>query len=318
MKKIVIFGGGSGLSQLLKGIKLFPLDITAVVSVFDNGKSTGLLRKEMHIPAVGDISKVMLSMSDANQDVIDLMNYRFVKSKTLGIHSVKNLLLTALLDLKGNFASAIPVMEELLDLKGTILPLTEEDINLIGYTSDNKKVFGEVEITKTASKIVKVGYDKDSIIINPKVIKAVEEADLIIFSAGSLLTSIVPHLVDPKFVKIINKSKGKKMYICNLFTQPGETDGFTVADHIDYLEKYLGKNKLDVVIANNRIMSSKLVEKYADIEQKDPVLLDMSEMEERNIEIIGDKLFTIENNYYRHDALKTGYLIFSYLMDGEK
>lgn len=318
MKKIVIFGGGSGLSQLLKGIKLFPLDITAVVSVFDNGKSTGLLRKEMHIPAVGDISKVMLSMSDANQDVIDLMNYRFVKSKTLGIHSVKNLLLTALLDLKGNFASAIPVMEELLDLKGTILPLTEEDINLIGYTSDNKKVFGEVEITKTASKIVKVGYDKDSIIINPKVIKAVEEADLIIFSAGSLLTSIVPHLVDPKFVKIINKSKGKKMYICNLFTQPGETDGFTVADHIDYLEKYLGKNKLDVVIANNRIMSSKLVEKYADIEQKDPVLLDMSEMEGRNIEIIGDKLFTIENNYYRHDALKTGYLIFSYLMDGEK
>lgn len=318
MKKIVIFGGGSGLSQLLKGIKLFPLDITAVVSVFDNGKSTGLLRKEMHIPAVGDISKVMLSMSDANQDVIDLMNYRFVKSKTLGIHSVKNLLLTALLDLKGNFASAIPVMEELLDLKGTILPLTEEDINLVGYTSDNKKVFGEVEITKTASKIVKVGYDKDSIIINPKVIKAVEEADLIIFSAGSLLTSIVPHLVDPKFVKIINKSKGKKMYICNLFTQPGETDGFTVADHIDYLEKYLGKNKLDVVIANNRIMSSKLVEKYADIEQKDPVLLDMSEMEGRNIEIIGDKLFTIENNYYRHDALKTGYLIFSYLMDGEK
>lgn len=318
MKKIVIFGGGSGLSQLLKGIKLFPLDITAVVSVFDNGKSTGLLRKEMHIPAVGDISKVMLSMSDANQDIIDLMNYRFVKSKSLGIHSVKNLLLTALLDLKGNFASAIPVMEDLLDLKGTILPLTEDDINLVGYTKDNKKVFGEEQITKTASKIVRVGYDKDNIVINPKVIKAVEEADLIIFSAGSLLTSIVPHLVDPKFVKMINKARGKKMYICNLFTQPGETDGFTVADHIDYLENYLGKNKLDVVIANNRIMSSKLVEKYADIEQKDPVLLDKSELEGRNIEIIEDKLFTIENNYYRHDALKKGYLIFSYLMNGEK
>lgn len=318
MKKIVIFGGGSGLSQLLKGIKLFPLDITAVVSVFDNGRSTGLLRKEMHIPAVGDISKVMLSMADTDQNIVDLMNYRFTKSKSLGIHSVKNLLLTALLDLKGNFANAIPVMEKLLDIKGTILPLTEDNINLVGYTLDNKKIFGEEQITKSAKKIVKIGYDKESIIINPKVIKAVNEADLIIFSAGSLLTSITPHLIDKKFVKIINNAKGKKMYICNLFTQPGETDGFTVADHIDFLEKYLGKNKLDVVIANNRIMSSSLVKKYSDTEQKDPVLLDMSEMEGRKIKVIGDKLFTIEDNFYRHDALKTGYLIFSYLMDGDK
>lgn len=317
MKKIVIFGGGSGLSQLLKGIKLFPIDITAVVSVFDNGKSTGLLRKEMHIPAVGDISKVMLSMADTNSDIIDLMNYRFVKSKTLGIHSVKNLLLTALLDLKGSFASAIPVMEKLLDVKGTILPVTEDDVNLVGYTSDGKIVHGEEQITKCASKITRVSYDKD-ITINPKVIKAIKEADLIIFSAGSLLTSIVPHLVDKDFVKVINNAKAKKMYICNLFTQPGETDGFTVADHIDYLEKYLGKDKLDIVIANNTVMSSSLANKYATKEQKDPVLLDISEMENRRTYVISDKLFTIEDGVYRHDALKTGYLIFSYLMDGEK
>ena len=160
MKKIVIFGGGSGLSQLLKGIKLFPIDITAVVSVFDNGRSTGLLRKEMHIPAVGDISKVMLSMADTNEDIQELMNYRFVKSKTLGMHSVKNLLLTALLDLKGSFAEAIPVMEKLLDVKGTVLPITEEDINLVGITQDGKKIVGEAEITKCASKIVEVKYDK--------------------------------------------------------------------------------------------------------------------------------------------------------------
>ena len=110
MKKIVIFGGGSGLSQLLKGLKLFPVDITAVVSVSDNGQSTGKLRKELNIPAVGDITKVMLAMSDANPDIINLMNYRFTKSKTLGNHSVKNLLLTALLDLHGSFDDAIPVL----------------------------------------------------------------------------------------------------------------------------------------------------------------------------------------------------------------
>ena len=317
MKKIVIFGGGSGLSQLLKGIKLFPLDITAVVSVFDNGRSTGLLRKEMHIPAVGDISKVMLSMSDADEDVINLMNYRFVKSKSLGIHSVKNLLLTALLDLKGNFAQALPVMEKILDVKGNILPITEDDINLVGITSDGQKIRGEAQITECAKKIVEVRYDKD-LNINPKVLKAIKEADLIIFSAGSLLTSVAPHLVDKKFVKAINSAKAEKMYICNLFTQPGETDGFSVADHIKYLEKYLGKNSIDVVIANNTIMSSKLAAKYATEEQKDPVLLKEDELAKMKIKVIADKLFTIEDNMYRHDSLKTGYLIFSYLMDGDE
>ena len=317
MKKIVIFGGGSGLSQLLKGIKQFPIDITAVVTVCDNGRSTGLLRKEMHIPAVGDITKVMLSMADTNQDIIDLMNYRFTKSKSLGIHSVKNLLMTGLLDLKGSFAEALPVMEKLLDVKGTILPLTEDNINLVGITSDGKKIVGEEQITKCAHKIVRVEYDRDWT-VNPKVIKAVQDADLVIFSAGSLLTSISPHLVDKELVKKINNSKAKKMYICNLFTQPGETDGFTVANHIDYLEKYLGKDNIDVVIANNVVMSSKLAAKYATEEQKDPVILDMDEFKDKKTYVIADKLFVVEDGMYRHDALKTGYLIFSYLMDGEK
>lgn len=317
MKKIVIFGGGSGLSQLLKGIKLFPVEITAVVSVADNGGSTGLLRRELKIPAVGDITKVMLSMADTNQDVIDLMNYRFTKSKTLGIHSVKNLLLIALMDLKGNFANAMPVMEKLLDVKGNVLPLTEDNVNLVGITSNGKKVVGEYQLTKCASKIVEVKYDKD-ITVNPKVIKAVNEADLIVFSSGSLLTSVVPHLIDKGLVNIINKAKAEKVYICNLFTQPGETDDFTVKDHIDYIEKYLGKGNLDVVIANNEIISSDLAEKYATEEQKDPVILDMHELVDSDIYVIQDKLFTIEDGWYRHDALKTGYLLFSYLMDGRK
>ena len=317
MKKVVIFGGGSGLSQLLKGMKLFPIDITAVVSVADNGGSTGLLRRELNMPAVGDISKVMLAMADTNQDVIDLMNYRFTKSKSLSIHSVKNLLLIALLDLKGNFAKALPVMETLLDVKGKVIPLTEDNVNLVGITNEGKKVRGEEQLTKCASRIVKVEYDKE-INVNPKVIKAVNEADLIVFSSGSLLTSVVPHLIDKKLVDVINKAKGEKVYICNLFTQPGETDNFTVKDHIDYIEKYLGKNGLDIVIANNAIMSSKLSKKYATKEQKDPVLLDMHELDLDNIYLIQDKLFTIENGVYRHDSLKTGYLLFSYLMDGRK
>ena len=317
MKKIVIFGGGSGLSQLLKGIKLFPVEITAVVSVADNGSSTGRLRKELNIPAVGDITKVMLSMSNVDKDVKDLMDYRFTKSKSLGNHSVKNLLLNALLDLKGSLDSAIPVLGDILDLKGTVLPLTEDSVNLVGITIDGKRVIGEEQVTKCAKKIDYVTYDK-KINVNKKVINAINNADLIIFSSGSLLTSITPHLIDKDLVNVINNAKADKMYICNLFTQPGETDDFTVKNHIDFLEKYLGKGSIDVVVANNAIISSKLASKYADEEQKDPVLLNMDELSDSSVYVIADKLYTIENGYYRHDSLKTGYLIFSYLMDGRK
>ena len=316
MKKVVIFGGGSGLSQLLKGLKLFPVNITAVVSVADNGASTGRLRDELNIPAVGDISKVMLAMANTNSDLEKLMNYRFTKSKTLGNHSVKNLLLTALLDIKGNFDGAIPVLASLLNINGTVLPLTEDNVNLVGITADKKEIVGEEQLTKCAKKIVKVKYDK-KFMLNPKVIKAVEEADLIIFSTGSLLTSILPHLIDKTLVRCINKSKANKMYVCNLFTQPGETDNFKVSDHIKELEKYLGKNSIDVVIANDKIMNSELALKYSNEEQKDPIILDEDEIEKMHVKLIKSKLYKIENGVYRHDSLKTAYLIFSYLMDKE-
>ena len=317
MKKIVIFGGGSGLSQLLKGLKLFPLDITAVVSVSDNGKSTGRLRKEMNIPAVGDITKVMLSMANIDTDVENLLNYRFTKSKTLGNHSIKNLLLTALLDLKGDFASSLPILEKILDItNGKILPLTEDSVNLVGITESGKKVFGEEQITKAKEKVIKITYDKD-ITVNPKVYDAVNKADLIIFSSGSLYTSIIPHLINKDLVRAINHSKAKKMYICNLFTQPGETDGFKVSDHIKVLENYLGNGSVNLVLANEKPMSSTLSKKYATSEQKDPVILDVDTLENMNVQIIKDTLYVIENGYYRHDSLKTAYLIFSYLMDGK-
>lgn len=315
MKKIVIFGGGSGLSQILKGLKLFPIDITAVVSVADNGGSTGKLRRELNVPAVGDITKVMLSMADTNQDIIDLMNYRFTRSKSLKTHSIKNLLLIALMEQKGSFSESLPIMEKLLDVKGTILPLTEDNVDLVGITTDNKKVYGEEQITKCASVIKEVRYSEE-INVNKAVLNALKEADLIIFSSGSLLTSIVPHLINKTLVKAINEAKADKLYICNLFTQPGETDNFTVKDHIDYLENYLGKGSIDVVIANNELIDSVLAKKYRTLEEKDPVILNKDEL--KDIYLIEDKLYTIDNGYYRHDSLKTGYLIFSYLMDGKK
>ncbi|MBQ8902082.1 MAG: YvcK family protein [Bacilli bacterium] len=317
MKKIVIFGGGSGLSQLLKGLKLFPIDVTAVVSVSDNGRSTGRLRKDYNIPAVGDITKVLLSMSECSNEIKDLMNYRFTKSKTLGNHSIKNLLLTALLDLKGDFASSLPILVKLLDIKGNVLPLTEDNVDLVGITSEGKRLIGEEQITKTKKHIERICYS-DEITVNPKVIDAVKKADLIIFSSGSLITSIIPHLLDSKLNNAIKNSKAKTMYVCNLFTQPGETDDYTVSNHIELLEEYLGKNSIDIVVANNTKMNSALVKKYETEEQKDQVILDLDNLEKMNKKVIADKLYKIEENYYRHDELKTAYVIFSYLMDGIK
>ncbi len=316
MKKIVIFGGGSGLSQMLKGLKLFPIDITAVVSVSDNGGSTLRLRKDFNIPAVGDISKVLISMSNTDKDIINLMNYRFKQSKSLGNHSVKNLLLTALLEQKGNFASAIPVLAKLLDVEGRILPITEDNAELMGITEDNKKVYGETSITKTKKKIIKITYDHE-VKANPEVLEAINEADLIIFSSGSLLTSIIPNIIIDNIVKAIKKSKAPKLYICNLVTQPGETDDYKVSNHIEELEKYLGKGTINIVLANNVEIPQELVKKYATEEQKDPVMLDEETLKQRKIRVIKDKMYTIEDGFLRHDTLKTAYLVFSILMETE-
>ncbi len=314
MKKIIIFGGGSGLSQMLKGLKLFPIDITAVVSVSDNGGSTLRLRKDFKIPAVGDISKVLMAMSNTDQDIVNLMNYRFKQSKSLGNHSIKNLLLTALLEQKGDFANAIPVLSKLLDIEGKVLPITEDNAELIGTTCDGKKIYGETGITKCQKKITKITYDKE-VKANPEVLKEIKEADLIIFSSGSLLTSIIPNIIIEDVVKAIRESKAPKLYICNLVTQPGETDDFKVSDHVKLLNEYLGEGTINMVLANNVEIPQDLVLKYATEEQKDPVLLDESTLKKMKVRVIKDKIYTIEDGYLRHDTLKTAYLVFSILME---
>ena len=316
MKKVVIFGGGTGLSQLLKGLKEFPIDVTAIVTVADNGRSTGKLRTEFNIPAVGDITKVLLSMSNVDDDIKELMNYRFEKGTELETHSIKNLIMTSLLEMKGDFKHAIPTMAKMLNIKGNVLPITEENVDLVGITKKGEEIVGEEELTKDPRKIVKVKYNK-KITLSQDIKKAINSADLIVFSSGSLLTSVVPNLLVDGIIDEINNAKAKKIYVCNLVTQPGETDNFKVSDHIKYLEKYLGKNSINAVIANSIKMSNYIVKKYASLEQKDPVKLDELTLKKMNVEVIKDKTWKIEDGYLRHDALKTAYLIFSYIMDNE-
>lgn len=315
MKKIVLFGGGTTSSQILKGLKQFPVEITAVVGVADNGRSTGKLREEFDIPAVGDITKVMLSMAAIDEDTTNLMNYKFDETCSIGAHSIKNLILTALLDQKGTFAKSIPIFGKLINTKGTVLPLTEDNVNLIAVTTDGEEIYGEDEITSAMKTIKTIRYDK-KFDVNPSVFKAIKEADLIVLSAGSLYTSILPHLMVDEVKDAIKEAKADKIYICNLVTQPGETENLTASDHVKVINSYLGN--IDAVIVNNGIISEGLAEKYETREQKLAVRFDKEKLEKLNLEIIADNVYTIENNMIRHDSLKTAYLIFSYLMDGKK
>ena len=192
------------------------------------------------------------------------------------------------------------------------------DFTVCGFLSLNeKKIYGETNITKCKKKIKRILYDKE-VKANPEVIKAIKEADLIIFSSGSLLTSIIPNIIIDDVVNAIKQNKAPKLYICNLVTQPGETDDFKVSDHIKVLDDYLGKGVINMVLANNVEIPHELVLKYATEEQKDPVLLDESTLKKMKVKVIKDKIYTIEDGFLRHDTLKTAYLVFSILMENEK
>lgn len=313
MKKVVVFGGGTGLSCLLSGLKMFPMDVTTVISVSDNGSSTGVLKEELNIPAVGDVGKVLISMANVDKDLIKLMGYRFNKGGTLHNHPVRNIILAALIDIKGSLKDAAEYMCKLLNVKGTILPLTEEKVELVGE-SIHGAYFGEEEVSQNIKYIQKVTYDHDIKICN-EIRQKILDANLIIFSPGSLYTSIIPHLIAPEVREALEETKAPLMYVCNLVTQPGETDGYNVSDHIGVLNRYLGERKVDIVLANDALIDERIVDIYQITESKTVVELDLENIEPQEVEIIAGRMYCLENDSIRHDALKTAYKIFSYLMD---
>ncbi len=311
--KVVVLGGGTGMSYLLRCLKQYPIDITAIVSVCDDGNSTGILREEFNIPAVGDIRKVLVALAETEPLVMDLFNYRFSTTSDLDGHAVGNLLLTAMTEINGNLSDGIEALSKVLNLKGKVVPLTEDNVILMAKMKDGTIVEGEHNITMSKKQIDKVYY-KENPTPTIAALKAIEEADLIILSMGSLFTSIIPNLICDKVIEQIEKSQAKIMYVCNMMTQPGETDSFTVTDHVIMLNKYLGDRKVDVVIANNGEIDSELAKKYETCEQKNPVIFDESNFKKLDNQIIGDDLVSISNNMLRHNIVKLGFHIFSYLL----
>ena len=309
-KNIVVLGGGTGQSVLLRGLKRFPFNITAVVSVSDDGKSSGKIRHELNLPAVGDIRSVLISLAETEDIVEKMINYRFKSNGDLDGHSLCNLLIAGLTDIYGNLSNAVLQISKILNLKGEVLPLTDDNVVLIGKMSDGSVIEGEHNITLSDKKIEKIYY-KVNPKVNKSVIKRIKEADAIILSMGSVYTSIIPHLLCKEIIKAIDSSNAKIMYVCNVMTQPGETDGFTASDHINLLNSYLGKRKIDTVITNSKKISKKTQKIYETLEQKDLVEIDSKNI---NIEHINKPLIKVENDVIRHDNIKLALEIMNILV----
>lgn len=299
-KNIVVLGGGTGQSVLLKGLKRFPFNISAIVSVSDDGRSSGKIREELNVPAVGDIRNVLISLAETEEIVEKLVNYRFKSDGNLNGHSLGNLLLAALTDIYGDLSTGVKQISKILNLKGEVLPLTDDNVTLVGQMIDNTIVEGEHNITLSNKKINKVFY-KVNPKVNREVINRINSADAIILSMGSVYTSIIPHLLCKEVIKAIDNSKAKIIYICNVMTQPGETDEFTASDHLRLLNSYLGKRKIDIIITNSKKISKKTQQIYGSLEQKDLVKIDSKNI---NIEHINKPLIKVENNIIRHDNMK--------------
>lgn len=312
-KKIVVFGGGTGISFLVRGLKKFPVDLTCVISVSDNGSSTGKLREEFFMPAMGDVRNVIVNLSDANDKIKELLQYRFDTYTDLDGHPVGNLIMVAMYNITGSLKESIKVLGDFLNVRHKILPLSEDYLTLMAETEDGEIIHGESEIGHEPRKIKKLFYDEDPN-VDKEVLDEIKSADLIIFSIGSLYTSIIPHLLSCDVVNAIDEANARILYTCNAVGQVYETEGYTVSDHVNMINKYLGKRKVDAVIAANSHLPSDVLDKYISVENKGLVKIDKDKLEMLGCELILEDLLVIEDNFIRHDDLKFATCIFNYLM----
>lgn len=255
-KKIVVIGGGTGLSSLLRGLKKHTSNITAIVTVADDGGSSGELRKRIGILPPGDIRSCLAALSNDEELTTQLFKYRFGEEAGLNGHSLGNLLITALTDITGSFEEAVAESGRVLAVQGNVFPSTLHDVRLVAQVqlnNENKeiKVRGESEIPKKGGKIKRVWLEPNNPLAYPPTIQAILHADVIIVGPGSLYTSIIPNLLVPDISEAIRASRGLKFLICNVATQPGETEGYTCGDHIKAIEKIIGNGIFDVIICND-------------------------------------------------------------------
>lgn len=254
--RIVAIGGGTGLSTLLRGLKGHTSNLTAIVTVADDGGSTGRLRQEFGVVAPGDLRQCIAALAEAEPLMSRLFQYRFTEGTGLEGHSFGNLFIVAMAEVTGNFETAIHEASRVLNVRGSILPSTLEDVTLSARTHEDEMVHGEHNITEHGARIRDLYLNPANAAAHPDAVKAILDADLVVIGPGSLYTSVLPNLLVGGIQKALFQTSATKVFICNVATQHGETDNFSVADHIETLERHTGKGILNVVLANNNIAPS--------------------------------------------------------------
>lgn len=306
--KIVVIGGGTGLSVMLRGLKKRPLDITAIVTVADDGGSSGILRNELHIPPTGDIRNVLTALADAEPLLTEVLKYRFKNGNGLAGHSLGNLMLAAMADITGDFVKGIQRLSQVLAVRGCVLPAANRAIVLKAEMADGTIVTGESMIPKAGQPIKRVFLEQTDVEPLAEAVDAIVKADAILIGPGSLYTSIMPNLIVPKLAQAIIKSDAVKLFVCNVMTQPGETDNYTVSNHLDAIHSHIGHHIFDYVIVNNGEIPPQVESQYAEMGAK-AVYLDMEEVESRGYQVVADKL-VLFREFLRHDAERLSFHIY--------
>ncbi|TCM86900.1 putative cofD-like protein [Paenibacillus sp. BK033] len=301
-------GGGTGLSVMLRGLKEKPLDITAIVTVADDGGSSGVLRNELQIPPPGDIRNVIMALADAEPLLTEVLQYRFSSGTGLAGHSLGNLMLAAMTDIAGDFVTGVRELSKVLAVRGRVLPAAGRAIVLKAEMDDGTVVVGESMIPKAGKKIKRVFVEPDNVEPLPEAIEAIEQADAILIGPGSLYTSIIPNLLVPKLARAIVESTAVKLFVCNVMTQPGETDGYSVSDHLKAVQDHIGHKLFDYVLVNDGEISPEVAEKYAEMGSTQ-VELNIDEVNRLGYEIISDRL-VLYRTFLRHDAERLSHHIY--------
>ncbi|SCW68981.1 conserved hypothetical protein, cofD-related [Paenibacillus tianmuensis] len=300
--RIVVIGGGTGLSVMLRGLKHKPVDITAVVTVADDGGSSGILRSELEMIPPGDIRNVLSALADVEPLLGQLLDYRFDKGNGLAGHSLGNLMLAAMCDITGDFVTGVRELSRVLAVRGRVLPASDHSIVLRALMEDGSIVEGESNIPKARGIIRRVSIEPKDVRALPEALEALREADAILVGPGSLYTSILPNLLVPEIAKTIVESNALKIFICNVMTQPGETDDYKVSDHLKAVRDHIGSDLFDYVIVNDGDIPEQVQSKYAEQGAK-IVPLDLDEVTKQGYKVIADQL-VLFRTYLRHDAEK--------------
>ena len=311
---ILAVGGGTGLSTLLRGIKTFTRNITAVVAVTDEGGSSGRIRNEWGMLPPGDVRNCIVALAENDNELRSILDFRFDRGELSG-HSLGNLLLLAVTEMCGDFSLAVEKMNHLLSIRGRVLPVTTEGITLVGRTKSGQDVKGELDISHHGHELNEIWLEPIDAKPLPEVISAVNESEIILLGPGSLFTSVIPNLLLPDFADKLKDSKIPKVYICNLMTQPEETQGMNIVQHLDWVSAALGCVP-DFMIANSEIIPEDIVELYSK-EGAGPLYLDASQR--RIIRSMGCSCIeapimsvyeTEKGRVLRHDSQKLASVIF--------